>query len=289
MIKLISRTLTAAGLALFFAAVVHAQVSLTSGGYTEDFNSIPGFSAYGIKTWTDNSTLTGWYSRTEGTAGQYYLATNANNQSPNQFPATPTSILALRRNSSNAALGAVSNNTYSGVFGAQFVNNTGSAINALTVSYTGQQWSWSDTGANTLQFTYSLDASSLSDGVWSDVNQLDFTALYSGNTVQAQGLLGDGDEILVDNSYETKGSGEAGGPGAPNYVEISYTITGLSIDEGESFWLRWADDFSGSGVGQALGIDNLSVTAVPEPASLAAAMALAALGVAAIRRRRSRA
>ncbi len=287
MINLISRSTMAATAIIFSTALLHGQVSLTSAGYTQDFNSIPGADSPGLHPWTDNSTITGWYAYTVDAENSYYRASNANNQWPHSG-SDATSLFAFRPNGTEAALGSISNSTYSAVLGAQFINNTGSVITSLTISYTGEQWNWNTaTVSNTLQFTFSTDATSLTDGNWTDYDDGDFAALYSSGS--GAGLNGNSDTIFDGSSYVEKTAGQAGGPGAVNYTDITVTISGLSIGEGESFWIRWSDDFSGtSGNGQGLGIDDMTVTSVPEPGSIAAMMALAALAVATWRRRMTR-
>lgn len=257
---------------LFLIAPLSAQVVLTELGsaYTESFNNISGVSTAGVKSWTDNSVIPGWYGTTVGATTQNYRATNANNIAPNTTPSSPTSLLAMRSTGSEAAFGIVSSSDYHGVLGVQFVNNTGSTITSLEISYVGEQWGWNTGGANTLEFAYSTNATSLSGGTWASFEDLSFTALYSnysGASPNGVGLNGNNDTIFISGSYVAKSEGEAGGPGALNYTTITGTITGLSIAEGETFWLRWTDNFSGSGVGQALGVDNFQLTAIPEPSS----------------------
>lgn len=261
-----------------------AQIVLTSSSYSQNFNSIPTNTA-GLYPWTSNSTLPGWYGSTTGATTQYYRATNGNGQTPTTTAGSPTSLMAFRTSQTDAALGSVSNSTYHGVFGAQFVNNTGFTITSITITYTGEQWAWNTGAANTLDFAYSEDATSLSTGTWTDNNNLDFNALYSSNSTN-QGLNGNSDTIFVSSAYVAKSAGQAGGPGALNYTTISATITGLSVGAGESLWIRWSDNFSGTGVGQGLGIDDFSLTAVPEPSTLSIAVVGFCLGAAVILRRR---
>ncbi len=284
MTKLPLISIRAAVAAFAFTSLVHAQVSLTTDGYTQDFNSIPNVSSAGLYTWTDNSTIQGWYGYTVNAPDTLYRASNANNQWPGTG-ATATSLFAFRPNGTEAALGSLSNSTYSAVFGAQFINNTGAVITSLTISYTGEQWNWNTaTVNNTLQFTFSEDATSLTDGSWTDYNDGDFASLFDSGT--GAGLNGNSNTIYNGSGYVAKTAGQAGGPGADNFTDISVTISGLSIAQSDTFWIRWSDDFSGvSGNGQGLGIDNLSVSAVPEPGSVAVFMSLAVLGFVAVSRR----
>lgn len=275
---------------------LQAQISLTDSGYTQDFNQTASFptNTAGFYTWADNSSIPGWYSATvNSTNDPYYRASNANGVTPTSGGSNPgaVSVLALRRSGTEAALGTVSSSDYYGIIGARFVNDTGSTIASLTLNYRGEQWAWNTGGSNTLEFAYSLDASTLFNGNWTTENNLSFTALYSGNSA-SQALDGNGDTIFVSNSYVAKDVGQAGGPGALNHTTIAYTITGLSIAPGETFWIRWTDNWVGTGgqIGQALGIDDFSINAtpIPEPGALALALGMAALAITCYRRRVSR-
>ena len=66
-------------------------------------------------------------------------------------------------------------------------------------------------------------------------------------------------------------------------------INGITLAPGEKLWLRWVT-FDDPGNDHALAIDNLSVSfstaTIPEPASAAALLGLAALAFATGRRRR---
>lgn len=300
MITLPARAFALLGGFLFVGASLHAQVSLGLDGYSQNFN--PNSSGWkndvGANAWVDNSTLPGWYATTvttQGTASTgFYRSTNANGASPN-FTSNSVnytiSVIAARRLPTDLALGSVSNATTHGVFGVQFVNQTGKTITSLTVSYTGEQWGWNNGGANTLQFAYSTNASSLSSGDWTDYSALSFTALHSGGINRA--LDGNGNTIFDGNSsYIAKTEAQAGGPDALNYTSISATITGLSIAPGETVWFRWTDVWVGTGtqVGQALAIDDLTVSVgtspIPEPATAAALLGLAGLSAASLSRRR---
>lgn len=128
--------------------------------------------------------------------------------------------------------------------GASFVNNTGAVLTALTISYTGEQWRLGATPraqADRLDFQYSLSASSLATGTWTDVDELDFTAPILSGTV-----------------------GALNGNAPANKIAVSFTVTGLSIPAGATFWLRW-NDFNVASSDDALGIDDFELTPVGIP------------------------
>ena len=106
--------------------------------------------------------------------------------------------------------------------GAQFTNNAGGTITSLAVSYTGEQWrlGQNTTGraADRLDFQLSINATSMTDGTWVDHDSLDFPSPVVAGIV-----------------------GALNGNVSPNRTSLSFTITGLSIGNGASFWFRWAD------------------------------------------------
>jgi len=96
-----------------------------------------------------------------------------------------------------------------------------------------------------LDFSLSLDASSLSTGTWPDINNLDFV---TPNTATA---------------------GAKDGNAAGNRTAISFTITGLSIANGATFWIRWSDaDATSADDGLAVDDFSLSTNASILPVSL---------------------
>lgn len=238
-----------------------AQVVLTGASYTQDFNNSVSFptAVSGLHTWSDNSSLPGWYALQNGTPATQYRATTSNGFNPNS---DNINLLALRGGGSDndGALGTLSSASNQSIFGFCVLNQTGGTVTSFNISYTGEQWSWNQGGANTLVFEYSLDATSLSTGTWTSVSSLSFTALHSNNTSNV-GIVGNLPE---------------------NQSSLSGTIGELSLDVGQTVWFRWVDTISGGFTNaaatrtQALGVDNLTLTAVPEPSL---AMTLAVLGV----------
>jgi hypothetical protein len=143
--------------------------------------------------------------------------------------------------SSERALGTLRTGTLVSTIGAQVTNSTGGTITDLAIQYTGEQWRWgNNTRVDRLDFSYSLDATSLTTGTWIDVNALDFVAPNAA-----------------------AGTGALNGNLATNQAAISHTIGGLSLAPGAALWIRWTDpDVASSDDG--LGIDNFSITAVQQ-------------------------
>jgi uncharacterized protein len=147
--------------------------------------------------------------------------------------------------STERALGGLQSGTLIPTIGACFMNNTGSTIGELAISYTGEQWRLGTTGrADRLDFQYSTDATSLTTGIWTDVDSLDFS------------------------SPNTSTGGALDGNAAANRTNVSFTITGLSIANGSTFFIRW-NDFNAASSDDGLAVDLFSLTANAGPADVA--------------------
>lgn len=240
-------------LSLISAAM--AQVSYSGGTYSQDFNTLAMTGT--SNTWTDNSTLLGWYS-----TRIVYVADSgtSNTGGLHSYGAASTD--------NERALGSLgSGGTGTFYYGAQFVNNMGGDANFFVLQYTGEQWrDTNNTNAQTLAFSYSLDATTISNGTWTNVSALDFTSPQHTSTAAA-----------------------INGNLAANQTALNQMVNLSSLwTSGSSLWIRWTQ-IDNSGTDHGLAVDDLSFTSranpVPEPASMAA-LGLGALGL--IRRRRNK-
>ena len=111
-------------------------------------------------------------------------------------------------------------------------NNTGQMLTALDVSYS--IYLYNNAGrASSFDFSHSAD-----NVTYTQIGALDF------------------------QSPETASNSLAW-----EETSLGTTLTGLSIADSEHYYLRWSgDDFSGGGLRDEFGLDNISITAVPEPA-----------------------
>ncbi len=142
--------------------------------------------------------------------------------------------------STERAFGGLNSGTLVPTIGACFTNNTGSTLTSLNIAYTGEQWRIGNTAAardDRLDFQYSLNATSLTTGTWTDVNTLDFT-----NPIKTAAAAGPLD-----------------GNAAANRTAISNSIASLSIANGSSFWIRW-NTFDATGADDGLAVDDFSLT-----------------------------
>ena len=256
------------------AITASAQVLLSGGlTYNQNFDSLPNTPVNGTTTWTDNSTLLGWYSSRAFTAG----TTSA--YGPYAYPSvrvgdgTTTSgwLYSFGVAGVNAveerAIGSTSSGTpKTNIFGVLFQNDTAGNLGDATVSYTGEQWrNGGNTAAHKLAVSYQVFSSAVSSPVgvdsapnngWTALSALDFTSPTTGATAAA-----------LD-----------GNAPANRTVFANVPLTGVVLSPGQQIFLRWLD-IDDSGNDHGLGVDDFSITfaAVPEPGTVALA-GLAALG-----------
>ena len=226
---------------------MQSSFALTDGGsitalgvpLTENFDTLAS-TATGI-TWTDNSTIPGWYS----TRTTYNSGTGSSNTG-----SLYSFGVAGANPANDRALGSVGSGGTGTVYWAvKLTNNTGSTITSLNVSYVGEQWrdggatSPNVSVAQTVDFQYQVAAAGVITGAnapstgWVDHDPLDFTSPTFGTSAAA----------ALD------------GNAAANRVQKSATVS-ITIGSGQQVWLRWVDiDHSGNDHG--LAIDDFSVTA----------------------------
>ena len=222
-----------------------AQVSVTAFGvpYTQNFDTLP---ASGSATWTNNSTIPGWFHARTGT-GTTIVANDGSSNAGNLYSygtgtATDRALGAL--GSGNAAIGNL-------FWGVRLQNNTGTSIGSFEVTYTGEQWRNSAAAAQTVSFSYLIGSPTVtgslaefqSAGV--AVPQLDFTSPITGGT-----------------------AGALNGNLAANRTTLTFIIAGVDIPNGTEIMLRWSDP-DHTGADHGLSIDDFSVTArVPSAAAV---------------------
>ena len=202
-----------------------SQINLSGGTYQQDFNGL-------ASSGTSSALPAGWLFAELGTNANtlYNTGTGSNN-------AGDTYSFGIT-GSNERALGGLQSGSLTPMIGAFFVNNTGSTLSSVSISYTGEQWrlGTADRGPDLLNFQLSTDATSLTTGTWNDIDALDFS---SPSTSAPVGLR-DGNDVT-------------------NRTTITFTITGLSIANGAVFYIRWTD-FNVSGADDGLAIDDFSIT-----------------------------
>jgi hypothetical protein len=203
-----------------------AQVSLNSLGvaYTQNFDGL-------ASSGTSSSVPTGWSFVEAGSAfnTNYTAGTGSGtNGDTYSFGASAAS---------DRAFGTLQSGSLNSTLGASFTNSTGSTITSLDISYIGEQWRFGSTGrADQLNFEYSLNATSLTNGTWTSVSALNFVTPNTSTVV-----------------------GAVNGNLTGNKTSISSNIGSLSIAVGGTVWIRWTD-LNVTGADDGLGIDDFSLT-----------------------------
>ncbi|HQN10390.1 MAG TPA: Calx-beta domain-containing protein, partial [Thermoanaerobaculia bacterium] len=205
-------------------------VSLTTAGaaHSQNFDTLSNTAG----STTNNLSIPGWYLTESGGGArdnEQYAVDNGGSNTGDTFSYGAAGA-------TDRALGGLQSGTLVPLFGACFTNNTGAAITSLDIGYTGEEWRLG-TAARTdqLDFQYSLDATSLTTGTWTDVNALDFLTPMTTTT------------------------GAKDGNAAANRTALSSSIASLSIANGATFWVRWSD-LNASGADDGLAVDDFSLT-----------------------------
>ncbi len=210
---------------------VNAQsISVTSNGfvYTQNFNSLPS-SGTSAKSVLPN----GWYT--------YFNPTGSAKDSIQTTAGSATAAgfysVGAAANSERALATLISNANAPMYIGVKCVNNTGSTITAVQVSYKMEQWRRGNNTAShpdTLIAEYNVGSDSIHTGTWTVGLGLSAVSINSTTTV---GSL-DGNTISQT---------------------VSTTLSSLNIPNGATFWLRF-NDYNIFGNDDILAVDDLSAT-----------------------------
>lgn len=253
-------TLAAFAGAAALSTSAHAAVLLTGADqlYTENFDSLTA----AVTTFTDNSTLAGWY--VDGANPAF------------DAPGTTLSVTANTGTFGGGGLFSAGTATERS-FGFRNFNDAGDW-------YKGVQFQ------NTTTETIEYEEINISLVVekWQDRGQNEFVQLAFKETSSGGNILNDSGWTNVDSATiadDPGGSGAIDGNLTANQTVLTATLNNITLTPGEFLTIRYLDD-NVNGNDNALAIDDVSVSfVVPEPGSLS----LAAMGglVCLVRRRRS--
>lgn len=147
----------------------------------------------------------------------------------------------------------------SATLSTDFTNNTGAVIEELSLTY------------DAFQFRGALNGRSS----FFEVNINGGTAI-SGLTFVADNSLATGERgtDLYDTVFPTT---------------LSATVSGLNIGIGDTFIINWAGDRGSdtTGSAQGIGINNIGITAIPEPGTLALVALTGVAAIVTLRRKRA--
>lgn len=192
--------------------------------YKQDFDSL-------ANTGTSSALPAGWLFAESGQgANTTYAADNGSSNSGNTYSYGATG-------STERAFGTLLSGSVTPTIGAYFSNNSGNTITSITINYIGEEWRLGAAGrVDTLNFQYSTTATGLISGSFINADSLDFA---TPNTTATAGA--------IDGNI------------AANRVQKSYTITGLSIVSGTTFFIRW-QDVNVTSNDDGLAIDDFTMT-----------------------------
>lgn len=248
-----------------FAGGANAAVSMTGLTYSENFDST-----------LQSTNQTGAFSATSGTQaaipgtsgwdGVKVSGTGTSNMNYTVDDGISNSgaIYNYRTPSStDFSLGSLASGTNVPAFGVELINNSTIPWTSITVTFDREQYRSSTTTQNVLAFFWGVSGGTITSSNY--LTSGDMTALTALNAVG---------ELPVTTNGKLD---------PPSIVtDISSTITFASpLAVGESVFLRWTDT-NDSGNDAGLAVDNVRVTAIPEPGTLA----LAGLGLLAMIQRR---
>lgn len=224
---------------LILCSFSFAQISLNGiGTYAENFNTL-------AKSGTSSTLPTGWFISESGTnANTTYTAGTGSLNTGDTYSFGSAS-------DTDRALGGLQSGSLIPTFGAQFINNTGLPITQILIQYTGEEWRLGTASrVDRIDFQYSTDATSLTNGIWIDVDDLDFS------------------------TPNTTTTGSHNGNDSANQTVVAGTISGLNIPNGMTFWIRWVD-FNASGSDDGLAVDDFSLDETALPVELTSFTAIA--------------
>ena len=139
-------------------------------------------------------------------------------------------------NSTDRALGALSSGSTVPAFGVNFTNNTGDKITEFNLTAVVEQWRSGDNAVvESMAFSYSVDATSLNTGTWTNVTSLDANEILTSTTAAAA-VNGD----LTANQAS---------------ISTTVNISPTPCLAGGTLWVRWVDA-NATGSDCVLAIDN---------------------------------
>jgi len=217
--------------ATLLASSVHAQFSLTTSTYTQNFDGLGTANSSAItggSLGSFNSNLNGWYFLETGTSANTIFTAGTGSGS------TADTYSVGTASGTDRSLGSLQSGTVVPSFGFWFQNNTGSSITGIDLSYKGETWRIGATGrTDALNFASSESATTLSSGTWTGVSSLNYVnasaaSIASGSKLQSS--------------------------------TISGNLGTLSLANGARMFLRWSS-FDASGADDLLAINDFSLTA----------------------------
>lgn len=230
---------SSAGIAALLATLgtsFAAPVAMTgAGSYSENFDTLANTGT--TNSWTDDTTLPGWYSQRSGT-GTTYAADTGSSTGGNLYSYGSAA-------STERALGTIgSGNAAAGSFahGVLLQNTSGSSIIINSLAYTGEQWrKGGATAAQTVTLWYQVSSSAIT--ALTPTSNAGWTALTSGD---------------FSSPINTTGGATLDGNAATNRTAISAFDPNINVPDGNYIMIRWSDP-DHTGTDHGLAIDDVSI------------------------------
>jgi hypothetical protein len=205
-----------------------AQISITSPSfaYTNTFNSL---ASSGTPTWTDNSTMAGWYAaRVNGTTNLAF----SNYSTGTGSSATSALYSFGSSGNSDRALGSVNDFSTNSTtaYGVRLRNTSGATLTRLSIGFTGEQWRRAGGGSTnmnqTLTVSYRISASNITSpdpantASWTSLTNLTFNTL---------------------NDARSGSGGTLNGNNAGNRTVLFLANISISLPNNSEIFIRWVD------------------------------------------------
>lgn len=214
---------------LLFSGISYGQyISITNQAttYSEDFNSLSNSGS------TQSTLPNGWW--VAEFPGNFTYGTGTGSST------TGDTYSFGAASATDRSLGGLASNSTAPNFGVRYINNSGSAFTSFNLDLIMEQWrSGGRTGLDSLWFYYAVNGSNdslgfvrIANGTWTRYSSAD---LFSKVTQISAATL-DGN-LPANNQY------------------YGFTVTGLTVNVGDTLYLRWKDQNVG-GSDDGLSIDN---------------------------------
>jgi hypothetical protein len=215
---------------IFLASLSFGQTPIPLIGvnvpYSENFDGMGATETAFLPGWTAINTING--------STLTMQLSDGNTNSGNVY-----NIGTTTSSSEDRAFGTLAGTGVVAAFGAVFQNNTTGTISKISIQTRMEQWRQSGNAAvnETIAFSYSTDATSLSSGTWTAVTALD----------------------LKEKLTAAASNAAVNGNLASNYTNISHIITGLNWANGTNLWIKWTD-MNDAGSNGMYAIDNFIIS-----------------------------
>jgi hypothetical protein len=254
------RMMLTAATVLLVSGSAQAEIVLTNPAvpYTQNFDTLPTTTVAG--NWTNDTTLSGWFAFRAAQGGSVTASTQINAWTGS----TPGALYSFfTPTQPDKALGTLASGTTGAhTFSLVILNSTGQDLTGFNLDYRGEQWRDGNVAVQSLTFEYAVFAS---------FNPV--TAATAIGAISAPGFTAV-PGLNFDSPVHAGANVALDGNLAPNFVSISSSVSAAWPD-GSYLVMRWTD-VDDAGNDHALGIDDLTFTAVPTPGT-AALLGLAGL------------